>query len=129
MELREISAYLLYPELTDHEAVKLIDKMNKGFTTKREKIVEHTTQTKQVSAYALYYMATNIPKLPFVLSHLPNELINNLKKSHLFDLGSGPGTFSFSLLKEFGTDQKITAIDTSPLMLEQAKKILDGKVN
>ena len=127
LSLEEIKPHLLNPNLKESELIKLIAEMSQKFTVKRDKIQEYVQDEKAVSAYAAFYLPTNIPKMHFLLSKLSNETLDDLIKRPFIDVGCGPGTFSLAmslLLKQ--TPPEIIAVDSSKLMLEQTQKMLEG---
>lgn len=114
--------------ISEGKAVNLLEKINTGFTTKREQIGDYVLSPEMVSAYNLFYMPTNIPKFSFVMDQLPKEIKEELRTSHFIDLGTGPGTFVLAFLDYFKGEHegRVVGVDTSRLMLEQAQKNING---
>jgi len=118
--------------LSESELVALIQEASKGFTTDRKNIHQYVEDEKKVSAYALFYLPTNMPKLYFLLDQLVKihgeDFLKKLATKKFIDVGSGPGTFSLALLFYLKNRElnypEIHLIDQSPLMLKQAQKIL-----
>jgi ribosomal protein RSM22 (predicted rRNA methylase) len=121
--LNEIKSCLLNTNLSEAQIVSILDKISKGFTSERDNIKTYVSDRDFVSAYAYFYLPTNIAKLPFVLDLLPKNFVEGLRESHIIDVGTGPGTFSFAFSEYFEGDVTVTGIDSSALMIEQAKKI------
>lgn len=124
-KLSELKSTLLEPNISETKITKILSKVSKGFTSDRSKISEYVSDREQVSAYTLFYLPTNIPKLNFVLEQLPDSLVKDIGKSKIVDLGTGPGTFAFAFDEYFDGEVTVTGVDSSLLMLEQAKKIND----
>ncbi len=127
LSLQDIKPHLLVPNLSEAELVKSVREISAKFTVKRDHINDYVREEKMVSAYASFYLPTNIPKLHFLLSKLSEEVLEDLIHRPLIDSGCGPGTFSlgWSLLFE-KVPPEIVAIDSSRLMLDQAERILQG---
>jgi ribosomal protein RSM22 (predicted rRNA methylase) len=73
-------------------------------------------------------LPTNIPKLHFLLSKLPESILEDFKNRPFIDMGIGPGTFSLAWKKLMKTSSHVEMIgvDSSKLMLDQALKIMNG---
>jgi ribosomal protein RSM22 (predicted rRNA methylase) len=127
LSIDDVRPNLLNPKLKESELVKCIAEMSMKFTVKRDKIQEYVLDENSVSAYAAFYLPTNIPKLHFLLSKLKKETLDDLIKRPFIDVGCGPGTFSLAMSLLFEkTPPEIIAIDSSRLMLDQTKKMLEG---
>ena len=127
LSIDEVRPFLLNSNLKESELVKCIADMSMKFTVKRDKIQEYVHDENTVSAYAAFYLPTNIPKLHFLLSKLTNDTLDDLIKRPFIDVGCGPGTFSLAMSLLFEkTPPEIIAIDSSKLMLDQTKKMLEG---
>ncbi|OUR96759.1 hypothetical protein A9Q84_10485 [Halobacteriovorax marinus] len=122
-QLSELKKTLLEPDLPETKIAKILSKISKGFTSERSKITEYVSDREQVSAYTLFYLPTNIPKLKFVLDQLSPSLLSDIQNSKILDLGTGPGTFAFAFDEFFEGEVDVTGVDTSGLMLEQANNI------
>lgn len=125
MNLSELSPYLLYSFKSEQELIKAIEELSLKFTQNRERIEDYLKDPRLVSAYAAFYLTTNIPKLEAVLHWLPSEWKEHLKKCDFIDLGAGPGTFSLAW-KIFGGEGEFFQVEKSELMRNQAKKIWEG---
>jgi len=103
---------------------ELLSTINTGFTSSREKINEYVESEDMVSAYTLFYLPTNIPKLKFILDQLPAEVVEDLKECRFIDIGTGPGTFALAWLDYFKGERtgEVIGVDKSELMLKQAKR-------
>lgn len=86
---------------------------------------DYLNDERLVSAYAAFYLLTNMPKLQAVINWLPEDWVEILKECDLVDLGSGPGTFSLAW-KKLGALGDFYQIETSSLMREQARKLWEG---
>ena len=95
---------LLEPNISEHSIVKNLSLVSKGFTSDRKKITEYVMDRSMVSAYTLFYLPSNMPKLGFVFDMLSDELKADIKNSKVVDLGTGPGTFAFALDEYFDGD-------------------------
>lgn len=128
LSLEELKPYLLISNITETEIVKLINEMSVKFTKNREHITDYVFEHRHVSAYASFYLPTNIPKLHFLLSKLPAAVLEDFKNRPFIDMGCGPGTFSLAwkkLMKSPGHVEMI-GVDSAQLMLDQATKIMNG---
>lgn len=127
MNLERILPYLLYKFKSDDELVSSIEELSRKFTQEREKITDYLRDPRLVSAYAAFYFTTNTPKFAEILKWLPREFLDVIKTSDLVDIGAGPGTFSVAF-QEWSENLhgRITQIETSELMREQAKAMWQG---
>lgn len=128
ISLAEIKKHLLISSISEHEIVKLINEMSVKFTKKRDQISDYVFEHRHVSAYAAFYLPTNIPKLHFLLSKLPRTVLEDFKNRPFIDMGTGPGTFSLAWKKLMKTPGHVDMIgvDSSQIMLDQATKIMNG---
>ena len=126
-KLGALGPLLLVPTLTENEIVKSIKEMSTKFTSRRDQITDYVLDEKHVSAYASFYLPTNIPQLHFLLEKLDESVLADLSARPFIDVGCGPGTFSLGWSLLFNSPPKeVIAIDSSLLMLKQAEKILRG---
>ena len=117
---------LLCPELREHELIRFLKRLNEIFTLERQSLEAYPESHELVSAYTMFYMSTNIPKLSFILDKLPNDLKEKMKASTFIDIGTGPGTYLWAWYDYFeGEVGKLYGIDRSSLMLEQARVCAD----
>jgi ribosomal protein RSM22 (predicted rRNA methylase) len=116
---------ILSPSLSESEIKKLLNKIHENFILNRQKIEDYVESKEMVSAYSLFYLPTNILKLPFVLSQLDRETLEEIGKTTILDVGSGPGTYSLGFL-EFLQVNSLVLIDKSELMLNQAVKFIEN---
>lgn len=121
--LNELKKALLEPTISEQSIVKNLSLVSKGFTSDRNKITEYVMNREMVSAYTLFYLPSNIPKLNFIFDMLSEELQSDIKSSRIVDLGTGPGTFAFALDEYFDGDVEVVGVDSSKLMIEQATKL------
>lgn len=124
----ELKPHLLVSNITEPEIVRLIKEMSVKFTKKRDQIRDYLFEHRHVSAYASFYLPTNIPKLHFLLSKLPAVILEDFKNRPFIDIGSGPGTFLFGWKRLMKTPAHVEmiAVDSSRIMLDQATKIMHG---
>lgn len=125
----EVKPHLLNPEITSTEVISCLKEAQTGFTKSREKIAKYVEEVNTVSSYCLFYLPTDFPKLSFVLKNLSSDFISQLKEREvdLFDIGCGPGTFSFAWKSLFPTsNHHYHFIDQSQVMIDQAKKMAEG---
>jgi ribosomal protein RSM22 (predicted rRNA methylase) len=128
LSVEDIKPYLLNPEISDAAIVKLVKEMSLKFTQKREHIEDYVMSEDLVSAYTALYLPTNIPKLHFLLSKLPEDVLEDFKKRPFIDIGSGPGTFSLGYKLLMGSDftGECFAVDSSDVMLKQSRSLMNG---
>jgi ribosomal protein RSM22 (predicted rRNA methylase) len=127
LSLDSIRPHLLNSNLSDGELVKLIKEMSTKFTKRRDQIGDYVLDEDHVSAYTSLYLPTNIPKLHFLLSNLPDAVLLDLKDRPLIDIGSGPGTFALGWSLLFKTPpSEIVCVDSSRTMLQQATQMVKG---
>jgi ribosomal protein RSM22 (predicted rRNA methylase) len=127
LTLDSLRPHLLNPNLTDGELVHLIQEMSSKFTKRRDQIGDYVLDDDHVSAYASLYLPTNIPKLHFLLSNLPDDVLEDLKDRPFIDIGSGPGTYALGWSLLFNSPPKeLFCVDSSRVMLEQANHIIKG---
>ena len=64
------------------------------------------------------------------MNQLPVEVKEAIKRCDFIDIGTGPGTYLLSFLDfiqdNLALEQKVFGVDQSALMLEQAKKMMNG---
>jgi ribosomal protein RSM22 (predicted rRNA methylase) len=127
LSVEQIRPHLLV-NITEPEMVKLIVEMSAKFTKKRDQISDYVMEHRHVSAYAAFYLPTNIPKLHFLLSKLPNDVLDDFKNRPFIDMGTGPGTFSlgWKLLMNTSSHVEMIGVDSAQIMLDQATKIMNG---
>jgi ribosomal protein RSM22 (predicted rRNA methylase) len=128
LSIEQLKPHLLISNMTEPEIVKAIKDMSAKFTTKRDHITDYVLDHRQVSAYASFYLPTNIPKLHFLLDKLPEAILEDFQNRPFIDMGAGPGTFSlgYKMLMDVGAHVEIIAVDTAQIMLDQATKLMNG---
>jgi ribosomal protein RSM22 (predicted rRNA methylase) len=127
MNFSLILPHLLHTFKSEHDLIKSIEELSQKFTENRAKITDYLSDKRLVSAYTAFYLTTNLPKLKAVLEWMPNGWLEELKKSHLIDLGAGPGTYSLAFREWLENESLgITQIETSAVMREQAAKLWQG---
>lgn len=124
--LHELQKLFLIPTLSESELVKKLKIISQNFTIKREHIKDYVLDEKFVSAYSAFYLPTNYPKFSFLMNSLSLEFREKIKDYDFYDIGSGPGTYSLAFLDYLNGDyeRNVFVIDSSSLMLKQAKNIL-----
>lgn len=125
MNLSSLTPFLIYDFKSESDLLKAITEISVKFTRDRESINDYLNDPRLVSAYTVFYLLTNIPKLQEVFKWMPSAWIEELRKCDLVDLGAGPGTYSLAW-KELGGKGNFFQIETSRLMKEQGKKIWEG---
>jgi SAM-dependent methyltransferase len=118
---------LLTP-LTETKLISELKEISTNFTSKRDKIGEYVVSKEMVSAYTCFYLPTNIPKFHFLMSQLPEKIRQRIGELDFLDVGTGPGTYLVAYDQYFGNEKRLYGLDTSSLMLEQAKKLLGDRV-
>ncbi|MGB0452233.1 MAG: small ribosomal subunit Rsm22 family protein [Bacteriovoracaceae bacterium] len=127
--LDEIGPHLL-KDLEEIELVSNIKKLSTAFNQRNELLETYFNDEAYVSSYASLYLPTNAIKLDFILSKL-SENVRELIKENIttfVDYGCGPGTYSLNWIEHF-SDMEVQIFDQSPLMMEQASKIIKGLQN
>jgi ribosomal protein RSM22 (predicted rRNA methylase) len=127
MNFSLILPHLLHTFKSEHDLIKSIEELSQKFTENRAKINDYLSDKRLVSAYTAFYLTTNLPKFNAVLEWMPEAWLEELKTSHLVDLGAGPGTYSLAFREWLGKEaQGMTQVETSPVMREQASKLWQG---
>ena len=146
MNIDELHAGCLLRPLSDARFKKEMAVLNDRFTAHRNALTGYGDDAEQVSAYAAFYLPTNMKKLPFILSQLTQFPIANGQPLEVVDFGCGPGTYSFALYEYLQTQLReetrpsespaisewkpsevtFRFVDTAPLMLQQARRIQEG---
>ena len=122
----EITPALLSQDISERELVELIQEISQKFTTQRSHIEDYVNEERRVSAYASFYLPTNMPKLYFLLNKLSPEIQRDLFTRPFIDYGCGPGTFSLALSLMAPNKERIYhCIDSSKLMLKQAHNLFN----
>ena len=116
--------HLLHEFASEADLVKAVGELSQAFTTDRANIQRYLSDPRLVSAYAAFYLATNVPKLTAVMQWLTPEFREQLKGFELIDVGAGPGTFTLAWKQLTGGGAVM--LETSLLMRQQAEKLLSG---
>lgn len=122
LDFNTIQNHLLVKFKSESELVKTIEQLSLNFTKNRESLNDYLSDKKMVAAYACFYMLTNIPKLEASFDKM-NLNLDDYLDYEFFDIGSGPATFSLSLLA-LNDQVKISLIEKSEVMQEQGEKLL-----
>lgn len=125
MKLSDLVPHLIYQFNSEHELLAAIEEISQKFTVNRDKIGDYLKDPRLVSAYTVFYLSTNVPKLQEVFKWMPEGWMEELKNCDFIDLGAGPGTFSLAW-KSMGASKDFYQIELSTLMKEQGKKIWEG---
>lgn len=130
LDEKALRPLLLNPTLSEAQFKKEIELISKRFTTDRKSIGRYVLSVDSVSSYTLFYLPTNLLKLKFLFSLLPNDLTKNILQGQFIDYGAGPGTyglaFLFEALEREVTPGPLFLVDSSKLMRDQSSKILEG---
>lgn len=127
LSIEDIRPHLLNPALKESDMVHFIKEMSAKFTKKRDQIGDYVLDDDHVASYTALYLTTNIPKLHFLLSKLPADVLEDIINRPFIDIGCGPGTFSLGMSLLFEkTPPEVICVDSSKVMLDQAEKILKG---
>lgn len=119
-----IKKNILIPNLSESELLTGIRRLRERYTQNREILQSEKLNASLVSAYTLFYMTTNMEKLPYVLKQLDPLLRSKILNSHLIDFGCGPGTFAWGLIQHYQEEfHHYLGIDNDPLMIEAAEKL------
>lgn len=117
--------HLLHSFASEADLVKAVGELSEAFTTDRSRLQKYLSDPRLVSAYAAFYMTTNMPKLEAVMGWLGPSRLTELRKWQLVDVGAGPGTFSLAW-KEWGGEIMPIMLESSPVMREQGSRIMRG---
>jgi len=132
MNVDQLHNDCLLCSLSDVQFRKSVSALNERFTRGRNAISGYGDDPALVSAYASFYLPTNMKKLAFVLSQIRELPISLEAPLEVVDFGCGPGTYGFALyeylqgLSENGAatvSAQFRFVDPAPLMLRQAQKI------
>ncbi len=124
IEFDQINSEALSPFESESHLIKVLSSMSDRFNLQRDKIDQNYSDEEKISAYLCYFFSTNIQKIPACLDRLQPELVKEIGQSNIIDFGTGPGTTIFGLLHYFDDFKgSLVGIDSSKLMLDQAKKI------
>jgi len=125
LALNFLQKNLLSP-LKESDLIRSLNKLNEIFTVKRDRLSEYPYDRELVSAYTSLYLPTNVRKFSFVMEQLNSEVKEDLSRYSFIDMGTGPGTFVLGYLDSElkGEGNAIYGIDQSPVMLEQADKMV-----
>jgi len=117
---------LQHVKLPENELIKKLNELSHQFTIQRSQMDLYTKDEKSVAAYCAFYLPTNMPKFNFLMEQLDLDQRMEMSKCHFIDFGAGPGTFSLSYLDYFAhrDDLQVTLIDSSSLMLRQARTLI-----
>jgi len=106
--------------------MKELLELQKLFTTERKAdFSQYHLDEKKVSSYFLFHFPSNLPKFDFLLDQLSPRAKEQLYQNDFYDIGSGPGTYSFAFLRHAPKDYAGTVhlVDHSDLMLKQARQL------
>lgn len=126
MQLSLLLPHLIYQFKDERDLLKAIEELSIKFTKERDKISDYLNDPRLTSAYAAFYLTTNIPKLRAVFEWMPQEWLARLRASAFIDIGAGPGTFSLAFRDWVGERISVQQVETSSLMREQAQRLWQG---
>jgi SAM-dependent methyltransferase len=106
----------------------LLEGIKELYTARREGLPSKEWTREEVSAYASFYLPTNIQKFSFVMNQVSKEIREEISQCQVIDFGTGPGTYLAAFLDTFGGSEcgHLYGIDISDTMLEQAEKLVGG---
>lgn len=125
ISFEELRPHLLHQFSGESQLLKAVGEVGKLFNFYRENIDQYREDEKLVSAYCAYYLTTNYPKL-FQSLELLGEGFDISSFDRIVDIGTGPGTFLLALSDLASESAALQGVDISPVMLSQAKRILEG---
>lgn len=126
MDGNTLKSLLLNPNLSETKLVDKLKEVSANFTSSRDQIGKYVLDEDMVSAYAAFFLPTNIPKFHFLMNQLSEEVKSYLKDAAFIDIGCGPGTYSVAFLEALNAKGRVHLVDSSPLMLKQAQKIISA---
>lgn len=126
MQLSSLLPHLLYQFKDERDLLRAIEELSVKFTKERHKISDYLNDPRLTSAYAAFYLTTNIPKLRAVFEWMPQDWLTKIQKSAFIDVGAGPGTFSLAFRDWVGRGISVQQVETSSLMREQALRLWQG---
>lgn len=124
MKLSDLYPHLLHQFASEADLVRAIEDISRAFTTDRHNIQRYLSDPRLVSAYTVFYLTTNVPKLAAVFDWLTPAEREAVTRMELVDVGAGPGTFTLAWKVLTGADAVM--LETAPLMREQAAKLVLG---
>lgn len=112
----------------ERKTAHLLEGIKELYTARREGLGAKEWSPEEASAYASFYLPTNMKKFSFVMNQLPTEVREELSKCQVIDFGTGPGTYLLAFLETFGGSScgHLYGIDISDSMLSQAEKMIYG---
>lgn len=123
IELEKLKHSLL-SNVSEDEISKRLNDISNTFNIDRKKIEKMYSDEKNISSYAYFYLPTNMYKMKFLFDFLNDDILTYLKNSTIIDIGTGPGTYIFSLIELLGASgNQYIGVDTNKHMLKQAHKI------
>ncbi len=124
MTLSAVRPALIHEFRDDDELLKTLRSLKETFTTRRERLGEYVHSRKSVAAYVCFYMLTNMPKVDFLLDHLPKPVVDAMGAAWTIDMGCGPGTLIWALRKRRLLAKGLyIGVDRSSLMREQFTRL------
>ena len=98
IELEKLKHSLL-SNVSEDEISKRLNDISNTFNIDRKKIEKMYSDEKNISSYAYFYLPTNMYKMKFLFDFLTDDILRYLKSSTIIDIGTGPGTYIFSLIE------------------------------
>jgi ribosomal protein RSM22 (predicted rRNA methylase) len=128
ISLDKIKESALYSFKSEKELVDSIHELVHLFNYERHSISAYLENPRLVSAYAMFYMSTNIGKLQQILNLIP-VLKQDLEELTFVDIGSGPGTFLYEYKKIAMTQKKVYGVEISQAMRDFSQQFLGSYFN
>jgi SAM-dependent methyltransferase len=130
MDITKLHKNCLIEKLTEAQLIKNVTHLSQIFNFRLDQIKNYAKNPALVAAYASFYMPLNIDKLKFILSNI-EEFPQDPKfweSCEIVDFGCGPGTYSLALYEYLKKPKELSFkfIDSSKIMLDQAKKITEN---
>ncbi len=119
---------ILAVSMTPQQIVGRLQKLHQLYTEQRDKISQASSlSAEDCAAYTFFYLPPNYAKLQFLLRHLGPVLQQQLARTIVIDVGSGPGTFSLAwhdLLNPIAPYHQSWALEINSAMSTIAQKLL-----
>ena len=123
-----LKEHFLVQDLDDRQLAKQIEIIRELYTSRREGLDEKDWTPQEVTAYASFYLPTNLKKFDFIFDQLSSAVREKISNCSVVDFGTGPGTYLLAFLQRLGLSSGKThyGIDNNKIMIKQAKKLIEG---